>query len=154
MFNIFVDENHCIRIHYAVFFTLIDGKVLNAITNTKSMQACPICHATPKQFNDLSNKTKEAFLPDSKSLVYGISPLHAWIRLLECCLHISYRVDIKMWQIRGDKLKVAYADRKKRVQAILWERLGLIVDRPKPGGSGTTNDGNMARRAFENPAPC
>lgn len=152
VFNIFVNENHCIRIHYAVFFTLIDGKVLNAITNTKSMQTCPICHATPKQFNDLSNKTKEAFLPGSKSLVYGISPLHAWIRLLECCLHISYRVDIKVWQIRGDKLKVAYADRKKRVQAILWERLGLIVDRPKPGGSGTTNDGNTARRAFENPA--
>ena len=150
VFNIFVDENHCIRIHYAVFFTLIDGKVLNAITDTKSMQTCPICHATPKQFNDLSNK-KEVFLPDSKSLVYGISPLHAWIRLLECCLHISYRIDVKVWQIRGDKLKVAFADRKKRVQAILWEKLGLIVDRPKPGGSGTTNDGNTARRAFKNP---
>lgn len=151
VFNISIDENHCIRIHYAVFFTLIDGKVLNAITNTKSMQACPICHATPRQFNDLSNKMKEAFLPDSKSLVYGISSLHAWIWLLECCLHISYRIDIKVWQVRGDKLKVAFADRKKRVQAILWERLGLIVDRPKPGGFGTMNGGNTARRAFKNP---
>lgn len=83
--------------------------------------------------------------------MYGISPLHAWIRFFEYCLHLSYRVDLKVWQIKGDKLKVAFHNRKKRIQAILWERLGLIVDRPKPGGSGTTNDGNTARRAFENP---
>lgn len=41
--------------------------------------------------------------------------------------------------------------RKKLIQQILWEKMGLIVDKPKIGGYGTTNDGNTARRAFENP---
>jgi len=41
--------------------------------------------------------------------------------------------------------------RKKLIQQILWENMGLIVDKPKIGGYGTTNDGNTARRAFENP---
>jgi len=30
--------------------------------------------------------------------------------------------------------------------------MGLLVDGPKPGGSGTTNDGNTARRFFSDPA--
>jgi hypothetical protein len=29
--------------------------------------------------------------------------------------------------------------------------MGLLVDVPKPGGSGTTNDGNTARRFFRDP---
>lgn len=29
--------------------------------------------------------------------------------------------------------------------------MGLIVDKPKPGGSGNSNDGNTARRFFSNP---
>lgn len=86
-----VDLNNVnVRIHFSLFLTLIDGKVLNIITNTKSTQACPICHATPKQFNDLSNRSKTTFIPDPKSLQYRVSPLHAWIRFFECCLHISY----------------------------------------------------------------
>jgi len=85
-----------VRIHFSLFFTLIDGKVLNIITNTKSTQTCPICHATPKQFNDFSNRSRSTFMPDPKSLQYGLSPLHAWIRFFECCLHISYRLDKNM----------------------------------------------------------
>ncbi len=30
--------------------------------------------------------------------------------------------------------------------------MGLMVDLVKPGGSGTSNDGNTARRFFKNPA--
>lgn len=148
-----LDDVYCIRIHFSLFLTLIDGKVLNIITNTKSMQTCPICHATPKQFNDISNKHKQTgvFLPDPNSLQYGISPLHAWIRIFECVLHISYRLDIKAWQVRSNEQKAVFVKRKKVIQQILWENMGLIVDKPKIGGYGTTNDGNTARRAFENP---
>ena len=31
----------------------------------------------------------------------------------------------------------------------LKEKLGLVVDIPKSGGSGTSNDGNTARRFFQ-----
>jgi hypothetical protein len=30
----------------------------------------------------------------------------------------------------------------------MLEELGLIVDQPRPGGAGSSNDGNTARRAF------
>jgi hypothetical protein len=146
-------NNLKIRIHFSLFMTLIDGKVFNIITGTKSMQSCSICQATPKQFNDLANIKceTEIFLPNPKSLQYGISPLHCWIRFLECCLHISYRLNVKVWQMRGQDLKDEYARRKKEIQTILWNKLGLKVDKPKAGGSGTSNDGNTARRAFEDP---
>jgi len=142
-----------IVIHFSLFMTLIDGKVLNIITGTKSMQSCPICQATPKQFNNLENIKceTEIFLPNPKSLQYGISPLHCWIRFLECCLHISYRLNVKVWQMRGQDLKDEYARRKKKIQMILWNKLGLKVDKPKAGGSGTSNDGNTACRAFQDP---
>ncbi|EFN87480.1 hypothetical protein EAI_09658, partial [Harpegnathos saltator] len=39
--------------------------------------------------------------------------------------------------------------KKKLIQEILHKRLGLNVDKPKPRGYGNTNDGNTARRAFE-----
>jgi len=144
-------EDCTIRVHFSLLLTLIDGKVLNAITNTKSYQNCPICHATPKQFNDLSNKDKGTFLANPLSLQHGISPLHAWIRFFECCLHISYRITIKKWQIRSAEDKKEFAIRKKVVQDVLWKNLGLKVDKPKSGGSGTSNNGNTSRRAFENP---
>ena len=92
-----LDDTHRIQIHFSLFLTLIDGKVLNIITGKKSMQTCPICHATPRTFNDLSNKTNGTFLPNSNALMHGISPLHAWIRIFECCLHISYRIHLKVW---------------------------------------------------------
>lgn len=37
------------------------------------------------------------------------------------------------------------------LECILREKMGLIVSKPKPGGSGNSNDGNTARKAFENP---
>ncbi|KAK4872369.1 hypothetical protein RN001_014398 [Aquatica leii] len=87
-------------------------------------------------------------LLDHTNLQFGISSLHAWIRFFECLLHISYRLDVKKWQSRGeDKVKVE--SRKKNVQKGFRQKLGLLVDMPKQG-YGSTNDGNTARRFFEN----
>jgi len=61
-------ENGHIRIHFRLSMTLIDGKVLNIITATKSMQSCPICHATPKLFNNISNIKERKFVPIKTSL--------------------------------------------------------------------------------------
>lgn len=36
------------------------------------------------------------------------------------------------------------------VQNVIWEKLGLKADKPKSGGSSTSNDGNTARRVFKN----
>ncbi|CAG7819533.1 unnamed protein product [Allacma fusca] len=54
----------------------------------------------------------------------------------------------KQWQARGD-LKIPYKAEKARIQKEIWEQLKLRVDYPNPTG-GTSNDGNTARRAFQN----
>lgn len=135
-----------------MYWTLIDGKVLKTVTGTKSAQTCPICKATPKEFNNLANIKKETgiFIPDQNALHYGISPLHAWIWSYECCLHIAYRITIEKWRDQTPKDKKILTDQKAEILKLLREKLGLIVDKPKAGGAGTTKDGNSARTAFQN----
>lgn len=99
------------------------------------MQSCPMCHATSKMFNTLSNKDKGIFLPDLKSLQYGLSPLHAWIRIFETCLHIYYRINIKVWQVRGEKNKEQFAQIKKSTKYSL-------------GKAGTNNKQVKTRRQW------
>lgn len=57
---------------------------------------------------------------------------------------------LKKWCIRGTD-KIELKKQKKIIQDQFQQRLGLIVDIPKQG-TGNTNDGNTARRFFENPA--
>ena len=47
-------------------------------------------------------------------------------------------------------MKKKFVEKKKRIiQNKFIEELGLRVDFPRQGGSGTSNDGNTARRAFK-----
>ena len=68
----------------------------NFFTNTSS-QTCYVCHCTPKNMNDIT-KSSEAFV-NSENVKYGLSTLHAWIRLFECLLDMSYRLDLKNRQV-------------------------------------------------------
>lgn len=86
---------------------------------------------------------------NEKTFEYGLSPLHSWIRFFEYLLHVSYRLGIKKWQARSAAEKQSVAMKKKQIQAGLREKLGLIVDKPRSGGSGTSNDGNTARKFFK-----
>lgn len=125
---------------------MIDGKVCNAMTDTSSTQKCYICGATPKTMNgelkDLVDKKED--------YGFGLSTLHAWIRCFECLLHISYRLDIKNWQVRGPEDKASVKQRSGEIQKKFKDQMGLIVDKPTPG-YGNTNGGNTARRFFMNP---
>lgn len=136
-------QNFRIKIHFSLFLTLIDSKVLNTITDTKSMQTCPICHAIPKQYNDFRTKP---IIYTWSPLQYGISPLHTWIKFFECCLHILYKITIKKWQVRSNEKKLNLL-KEKNIQDFLWKMLSLKVDMPISGG--TSNNGNVACWAFE-----
>jgi hypothetical protein len=48
----------------------------------------------------ISIKLKKKVKVDN--LNYGMSSLHAWIRFFELGLNVSYRLDFKKWQARGD----------------------------------------------------
>jgi len=129
--------------------TLIDGKVLNVLTGTKSMQTCPICHRNPKDFNVNANIEGRLFVSIKSALTFGISPLHAYIRIFEMCLQISYRLNIKIHHVRSKEDKLEFNSRKAYIQNQFWEKLSLRVSQPKPYGYGNTNTGNTARRAFK-----
>ncbi|XP_029164495.1 uncharacterized protein LOC114935764 [Nylanderia fulva] len=136
-----------IRVQYNMNFTMIDNKVCNAVSETKSTLRCYLCNATSKDFNDIRKMLQRKV--ETSNLRFGISTLHAWIRLFECCLHLSYKLTIKKWRVNSDEEREIVETRKSIIQRGFQTQLGLIVDRPKPG-CGSTNDGNMARRFFEN----
>lgn len=143
-----IEEFKAVEISFNMNLTVIDGKVLNILTETKSTQSCPICGASPTDFINIKDYKCERFKPKEMNLKYGISPLHCQIRFFEYLLHLAYKSDVKKWRICdiGDKENVKA--RKKRIQDDFWSMLGLRVDMPKVGGFGSTNDGNTSRRAF------
>lgn len=139
------DMNFVIK--HIMLFTMIDGKICNAVTETTSTQKCYMCGATSKMFNNIDTVVLNKV--DESKLRFGLSILHAWIRFFECLLHVAYKLPIQKWQARGKELQGKVAENKKIIQE-RFKSVGLIVDQPKPG-FGTSNDGNTARRFFENP---
>lgn len=78
---------------------------------------------------------------------FGLSPLHSWIRFFECLIHISYKLELKTWQARGEEAKKIVETTKRQIQERFREELGLLIDMPKQQ-AGNTNDGNTARKIF------
>lgn len=134
-----------VSVVHKFILTMTDGKVCNALTNTRSAQKCYICGATPTMMNDESKD----FSTEQDDFGFGLSTLHGWIRCFECLLHISYRLNIKKWQARSEDDKLSVKTRSDEIKLKFKKEAGLIVDKPKPG-YGNTNDGNTARRFFAN----
>ncbi|KAK4871438.1 hypothetical protein RN001_016456 [Aquatica leii] len=82
---------------------------------------------------------------------FGMSTLYAWIRFFECLINLSYKLPLQKWQARGAKNKEIIDIRKHETRQKFKSELGLIIDKPKPG-YGSSNNGNTARRFFENAA--
>lgn len=131
---------------HQLLFTMVDGKVCNALTNTSSTQRCYICGASSRDFNSLERLLAKPL--DPSALQFGLSTLHCWIRSFEWLLHVGYKLPIKKWQARNQD-KDILKENKVRIQKEFKNRMGLIVDQPKPG-FGNSNDGNTARRFFSN----
>ena len=49
-----VNGNMSGNIEFKAEITMLDGKAVNAITDTRSTQSCNVCGATPKEMNDLA----------------------------------------------------------------------------------------------------
>ncbi|XP_065677602.1 uncharacterized protein LOC136092898 [Hydra vulgaris] len=129
-----------------MMLTMVDAKVCNAATKTSSTIKCYICDATSKDFNNLT--TEKDVKPDT--LKFGLSILHARIRIFEKLLHLSYKLPIKKWQARSENEKLIVKQKKLEIQSNFRKKIGLIVDVPKPG-FGNSNDDNTSRRFFADP---
>lgn len=138
-------EGGSIEVDHKLYCTMIDGKICNYLTKTKSSQVCFICKASPKQMNKLNliyerPKCNEYYK-------YGLSTLHAWMRFMECVLNISYNMSFSKWAVRKEEHKAAAKSRKTEIQQEFRLKTGLKIDFVLQG-KGTTNDGNTARKFF------
>ncbi|KAF2890599.1 hypothetical protein ILUMI_15574 [Ignelater luminosus] len=106
---------------------MLDGSTNNILSKRNATQNCFICDASPKKMNLKSVAEKPV---NYENLRYGLSSLQSW-------------------QVRGPEKKALFEDRKKHIQAEFKAQMGLVVDKPKPGYE-STNDGNTARRFFNN----
>ncbi|XP_062550922.1 uncharacterized protein LOC134215829 [Armigeres subalbatus] len=110
-------------------YTLIDGKAANAIVGNRDTHACPLCvqgadpRIGPSLFHSRLNTVEWLIRHSSKKAVCGNPAL------------TNPEVKAKMRQISND----------------LESHFKVQVNRPKPGGSGSSNNGNMARRLLSEP---
>ena len=126
--------------------TMLDGKAVNALTDTKSSQNCNLCGAKPSEMNNLEVIRSKFVHQDSLRL--GLSSLHCWLRSFEYILHLGYKMENKKFQAKTTAEKESVAKRKMEIRQQFREKLNLMVDMPKQG-FGNSNTGNTARRAFE-----
>lgn len=75
-----------INVNHKLLLTMIDGKISSIISDTASA-VCDICKAKPSEMNNLDNLKDRRSNEDMYQ--YGLSTLHAWIRCMECLLHIG-----------------------------------------------------------------
>jgi hypothetical protein len=141
-------EQPKVSISFKGLLTLIDGKILNELTENKAASSCPLCHKTSRQMS----KPDGDFTPKPNTLEYGASILHFGLRAFESICQIGYKQDVKKshekFSVEARKLM---ENREKKVKAQFKEKLGLSVDQRRAGGAGNTTTGNVARIAFENP---
>lgn len=81
--SVYAKECVSASVKHFMAFTMIDGKMCDAATQTTSTRRCYISGATSKLFKDLSIK-KDV---NVETLSFGLSILHARIRLFESILH-------------------------------------------------------------------
>ncbi|KAL4154240.1 hypothetical protein QTP88_002065 [Uroleucon formosanum] len=140
-------NNSVLCINYTMLMTMVDGKVINTLTESSS-QLCYICKCHPTNMNDLDNIKR--FVVNEDNVKYGMSSLHAWIKFLELVLHIAYKLESAATTKRTtSEQKKKIEEKKKEIQFRLWNELGIKVDKVFQGRS-TSNTGNVARRFFRN----
>jgi len=138
-----------VLIDYSFFFTMIDGKILNMVTGTRSSQNCPICGATPTQMKDKTMIGK--FKPKEGALQYNIQPMHSTMNTVKNLYHISYREGINKHQMRAQEDKIKHDEQKKAVQQRMKDEFHVRIDQPRAGGAGTSDTGAVARKLLKEP---
>ncbi|KAH9631334.1 hypothetical protein HF086_007669 [Spodoptera exigua] len=114
-------QNKEYEFEHILKMTMVDGKVCNAATGTKSTSRCYICGATSKTFNDLNSKNEVS----PEALEFGLSVLHARIRISESILHLAYKLPVKKYGERRTTEERALEGQRK--SETLWSALDMIA---------------------------
>ncbi|KAK2577975.1 hypothetical protein KPH14_002674 [Odynerus spinipes] len=127
---------------------MLDGKTAQSITETPAASSCFICGVTTSNMNKLSDIKNRPI--NEEAIKFGMSPLHAGIKFMECILHMAYNLSFKRWRIATNTHLIKDAQ-KAFVQKEFREKIGIKVDVVKQD-TRSTNDGNTSRRFFANQA--
>ena len=135
---------------FELLFSMIDGKVLNYVNQTPSMNVCSICKASPSEMNQLDL----IYAKPVSACHMSMSPLHARTKFMECLLKIAYNLPLhpdptkSLW---GKRLTPEQAmlrkQTKEAIQGKFQCRFGLHLDKVRKN-FGNSNDGNTSRRFF------
>ena len=148
VFEIVINGEHgrlTLVIHLTVLMVMVDGKIINLLTNNSS-QRCVTCKAGPKE---LMNPNGD-FTAIPHCLRFGLSILHFSLNSFRNIMNIAVRLDFKERDCRGEERKAKRDLQHERICIEFKQKLNLVIDVPKTGGFGTTTDGNSCRKAFEN----
>lgn len=117
------DPGTKLRVKVSAIYALIDGKAANAIVRNRDTHACPLC----------------AEGADDR---VGPSYFHSRLNTVEWLIRISAQKMIPGHPAQADPaVKKAARD----IANKLEDTFKVSVNRPKIGGSGSSNDGNLAR---------
>jgi hypothetical protein len=122
---------------------MVDGKVVSALTNKNTTQ----CTIYDKSGHEMAKNEGPFTAVSEEKLEFGASPLHFGLRAFEALLHIGYKQDVKAFRAKKED-KQTVKDQIAAVKEAFKRELGLVVDQRREGGFGTTNTGNVARKAF------
>lgn len=118
-----------IEIHLSALYTLIDGKAANAIVGNRNTHSCPVCIAGS----------------DGR---IGPSFFHSQLNAVEWLIRQSAKKAVKGYPAMSHPEVKAEA---RKIADKLEEHFKMQINRPKIGGSGSSNNGNMARRLLAQP---
>lgn len=110
-------------------YALVDGKVANAIINNKYTKGCPLCH------------------PNADPRV-GPHYFHSRLNIVEWVIRVSAQKAVPGNLAQSDP---AVQDEARKMADRIEMEFKVSVNRARIGGSGTSNNGNMARILLSQP---
>lgn len=118
-----------LRIRVSGMFAMVDGKAANAIVNNKDTHACPVCapRADPR---------------------VGPSYFHSRLNVVEWFIRVSAQKQVEGHPAQANPI---VKEKAREMTDRLEDHFKMSINRPKIGGSGSCNNGNMARRLLADP---
>ena len=136
--------NLIVEIMHKLHLTMVDQKVFNALTDTKSSMRCYVCSATHPN-NSTICPTSHTPRMTLTSMEFHHSTNGFVVSRCSYTFHTEYKLLQKWQNPSADQAKVSA--KKKLIHNRFKAELGLGVDEPKEG-AGNTNDGNTGQRTF------
>ncbi len=142
--------NYKVKITPIFYLSMVDGKTIKVLTNTKSYQRCVCCDATPQQMNNMENFENGTFAMKTKDIEPTISPLHSTMLGVMFLYHIGCKKTIKSWKVSKEN-RAEFEREKAKVTAAIDGEFKVKFNQPRIGGSGTSTTGGMCRQILKRP---